>query len=116
MQRNDSVYYRHMLAMAQKAYSKIVGIDRATFDADENLRYALAHLIQVIGEAAQRVSPKGRREHPEIPWREVTGMRHKIVHDYMNVDDDVIWAVATEDLPQLIRQLETFVPPQNGDQ
>jgi uncharacterized protein with HEPN domain len=110
------VYLEHMLDMAHKAHAKVRSISRKAFDADENLRFALAHLIQVIGQAAQHVSPALRREHPEIPWREVTGMRHRIVHDYMNVDDDVIWAVATEDLPQLIRQLEAFVRAERGDQ
>lgn len=116
MLKDDMVYLGHMLDMAHKAYENVHGLDREAFDADENLCYALAHLIKVIGEAAQRVSPRVRRDLPEIPWHEVTGMRHRIVHDYMNVDDDVIWVVATQDLPELIRHPEGFLPPTRGDQ
>jgi uncharacterized protein with HEPN domain len=79
------------------------------YDNDENLRLALAHLVQVIGEAARRVSPSGQTTHPQIPWREITGMRHKIVHDYLNVDEDVVWEVVTGDLPPLIALLEAIV-------
>ncbi len=60
----------------------------------------------MIGEAARLVSPEGRSQLSSIPWREITGMRHKIVHDYLNVDDDIVWTVVTVDLPELIRLLE----------
>ena len=50
---------------------------------------ALAHLVQVIGEAARRVSPEFCDAHPEIPWKAIVGMRHKVVHDYMDVDEDI---------------------------
>jgi len=104
--KDDRVYLGHMLDMAKKAASKVTGISRADYDADENLRLALAHLVQIIGEAAGRVSPEGRATLPAVPWREITGMRHKIVHDYLNVDEDIVWAVVTSDLPQLVRMLE----------
>jgi uncharacterized protein with HEPN domain len=111
MPKDDGLYLGHMLDMARKACAKTASIQRGEYDADENLRLALAHLIQVIGEAARRVSPEGRAAHPEIPWREVMGIRHKIVHDYMDLNDDVIWEVVTRDLPGLVQQLERFVPP-----
>jgi uncharacterized protein with HEPN domain len=72
---------------------------------------ALAHLIQTLGEAARRVSAEFQRSHPEIPWKQIIGMRHKVVHDYLHVDYDIVWAVATADLPPLILDLEKFVPP-----
>ena len=70
---------------------------------------ALAHVIQIIGEAARRVSPDYQKAHPEIPWREIVGMRHKIVHDYLAVDDDVVWSVVTKDLQPLAEQLEDLL-------
>ena len=109
MPKDDLLYIGHMLEMARKAYTKTQGISREDYNADENLRLALAHLIQVIGEAARRVSPEGRTTWPEIPWHEVMGMRHKIVHDYMGVDEDIVWEVATHDLPPLIVMLERIV-------
>jgi uncharacterized protein with HEPN domain len=111
MQHDDLPYLGHMLDTARQARSKVEGIDRATFDADENLRLALAYLVQIIGEAARQVSDEGKAAHPEVPWREITGMRHRIVHDYMNVNFDVVWSVVTDDLPDLIVVLEPLVSP-----
>ena len=111
MQRDDTVYLGHMLDTARKAAAKVRGKTRAQYDADEDLRLILAHLIQTIGEAAARVSPNARAAHPEIPWKQIVGIRHRIVHDYMDVDYDVLWQVATRDLPPLITALERVVPP-----
>lgn len=111
MPRDDRLYLGHMLDMARKAVGKVERISRVNYDNDEDLRLALTHLVQIIGEAARLVSPEGRAAHPEIPWREITGMRHKIVHDYLNVDEDVVWEVVTHDLPSLVAMLEKIVPP-----
>ncbi|MGD0094012.1 MAG: HepT-like ribonuclease domain-containing protein, partial [Planctomycetota bacterium] len=64
--RDDNVFLGHMLDMARKACSKCTGLRRAQFDADENLRLALFHLVQIIGEAARSVSAETRNAHPEI--------------------------------------------------
>lgn len=109
MSKDDLVYVGHMLDLATSAVSKTESILRESFDADENLRLALTHLIQMIGEAARHVSEEFRARHSEIPWRQIVGMRHKVVHDYMHVDYDMVWDVATVDLPPLIRRLERIV-------
>lgn len=111
MSKDDAVYLGHMLDMARKAVGKTRGIPRAAFDRDENLRLALAHLIQIIGEAARRVSPELRQRHPEIPWSAIIGMRHKVVHDYLDVDEDIVWDVAAVDLPEIVLALERIIPP-----
>ena len=97
--------------MVRKATGKIEGLVRQDYDDDENLRLALTHLVQVIGEAARQVSNQTRAENPEIPWREITGMRNRIVYDYLNVDEDVVWQVVSQDLPPLLRLLEQIVAP-----
>jgi len=99
-----------MLDMARKAISKVQGRTRDAFDVDENLRMTLAHLIQVIGEAARHVSPECQRVHPDVPWAAIIGMRHKVVHDYLHVDYDLVWDVVTVDLPPLVEALERFTP------
>ncbi|MHC4392286.1 MAG: HepT-like ribonuclease domain-containing protein [Planctomycetota bacterium] len=68
---------------------------RVDFDRDRVFCLALTHLVQIIGEAARRVPAELRANAPDIPWQEIVGMRHKIVHDYIEVDDDVVWAVVT---------------------
>jgi uncharacterized protein with HEPN domain len=110
MAKDESVYLGHMLDHARKVVGKVAGKCRANFDEDENLRLALAHLIQTIGEAARKVAPETRAAHPEIPWKRIMGMRHKIVHDYMEIDEDVVWNVATKHLAALVEQLEQILP------
>jgi|ERR1700709_1474986 len=111
MPRGDLLYLGHMLDVSVQAVEKLRGKDREDFETDENLRLALAHLIQMIGEAARRVSPESQQKYPQIPWSDVIGMRHKIVHDYLDVDFDVVWEVVTADLPELIDQLRPIAPP-----
>jgi uncharacterized protein with HEPN domain len=110
MQKDDLVYVGHMLDMAIAAAGKIAGIDRAQYDADENLRLALAHLIQTIGEAARRVSSEYQQQHTQIPWSRIIGMRHKVVHDYLHVDFDLVWDVVTAHIPPLVAELRSILP------
>ena len=109
MPKDDLVYVGHILDTARKVLENVRGKRRAEYDADENLRLALTHLIQVIGEAAGRISANFREQHAEIPWKAIVGMRHKVVHDYMNVDEKVVWRTATEELPDLVARLERLV-------
>src|ERR1700738_3002534 len=111
MSPRDLVYVGHMLDMARKAVSKTQGISRETYDADENLRLALIHLIQTIGEAGRQVSREFRDNRPEIRWADIIGMRHKVVHDYLGIDDDIVWQVVTDDLPELVTALDAIGPP-----
>jgi uncharacterized protein with HEPN domain len=81
MKKDDLVYVGHMLESAREAVRRAQGLERAAFYGDENLPLALTHLIQIIGEAARRVSEDFRKAYPEVPWTIIVGMRHKIVHD-----------------------------------
>ena len=65
----------------------------------------------MIGEAARQVSRDFTVTHPEVPWENIIGMRHKVVHDYLGVDEDIVWQVVTGDLPKLVESLEPLVPP-----
>jgi uncharacterized protein with HEPN domain len=102
-----------MLDHAQKVTGKVQGKTPAEFDADENLRLALADLVRTIGEAARPVSESTKTACTEAPWRQIMGMRHRIVHDSMNVDEDILWTVATIDVPALAAQLMALVPPES---
>ena len=110
MSPRDLVYVGHMLDTAKKAIDKSNGLSRSAYDADENLRLALIHLVQIIGEARRQVSREFSDRHPEIPWADIIGMRHKVVHDYLGIDEDIVWQVVTEDLPRLVTTLEPIVP------
>jgi uncharacterized protein with HEPN domain len=114
MHRDDSVYVGHILDTCRKALGKVAGTTRSLYDEDENLRLALAHLIQTMGEAARQVSREFQDRHPEIPWAKIIGMRHRVVHDYLSVDYDLVWDVATLNLPQLAADLGKIVPAHEG--
>ncbi|MEW6030199.1 MAG: DUF86 domain-containing protein [Chloroflexota bacterium] len=107
---DDLVYVGHMLDMARRGVEALKSRTRAEYDGDDILRLGLTHIVQVIGEAARKVSPEFQQVHPEIPWRKIVGMRHRIVHDYMRVDEDVLWQVVTNDLPALLPLLERIAP------
>lgn len=113
MSKDDLVYIRHMLDLASSAISKTEAISRKQFDANENLQLAVTHLIQTMGEAARRLSQEFCASHLQVPWRKIVGMRHKVVHDYMHVDFDLVWDVATLELPRLIQQLEKIASSKN---
>ena len=114
MTRDDLVYVGHMVEQAKSVSGKVLGKSRADFDADENLRLALTYLIQTIGESARRVSAPFRRQHPGVPWEKIVGMRNRVVHDYLYVDQDVVWETATARIPELIALLAPLVPPPAG--
>jgi uncharacterized protein with HEPN domain len=104
--KDDQVYVGHMLDTAEKALGLVRGKSRGDYDEDEALRIALAHLIQIVGEAARRVSKSFCDAHPEIPWKAIIGMRHKVVHDYFDVDEDIVWDTVVEELEPLVKQLK----------
>jgi uncharacterized protein with HEPN domain len=108
-QRDDQVYIEHMIDTANKAIGFVAGVSREEFDHNEQLRLAITHLLQIIGEAARRVSLKFRDAHPEIPWKAIVGMRSKVVHDYLNVDEDVVWDTVKNDLAPLVVELEKLL-------
>lgn len=89
-QRDDRVYVEHMIDTANKAIEFVAGLSREDFDNNEQLRLAVTHLLQIVGEAARRVSLDFRNAHPDIPWKAIVGMRSKVVHDYLNIDDDIV--------------------------
>jgi uncharacterized protein with HEPN domain len=73
-------------------------------------------MAQQDDEAARKVSAKFQRAHPEIPWRNIIGMRHRIIHDYMRVDEDILWQVVTNDLPEMLPLLEEIMPEEEDSQ
>lgn len=107
----DAFRLRHMLDAAVKARLFVQNRDREALEADEMLALALVRLLEILGEAAARVSPEIQAQFPDIPWRQITGTRNRLIHGYFNVDLDIIWAIIQYDLPACIVALEAIVPP-----
>ncbi|MCA9289280.1 MAG: DUF86 domain-containing protein [Phycisphaerales bacterium] len=102
---DDRVRMQHMLDAARQAVSFIDGRERPHLDSDPMLRRALKDCIQEIGEAAARITEPSRARAPDLPWKQVVGMRHRIVHVYYDIDCNALWEVAVRDLPVLIDAL-----------
>jgi len=111
MVKDDMVYLRHMLDFAMEVGDMLAGKTHSDFEADRVLQVALVHMIQNVAEAARRISAEGRAKHSEIPWQEIVGMRSVIVHDYLHVDYEAVWEVASVKLPELAKILKRIVPP-----
>jgi uncharacterized protein with HEPN domain len=109
MNERDEVRLRDMLDAAHDAQSFVAGRTRQMLDTDRMFAFALVRAIEIIGEAASRITEETRQALPEIQWRSVIGMRNKIIHDYISVDNNIVWDVATSDLPILIIQLEKII-------
>jgi uncharacterized protein with HEPN domain len=89
--KDERLYLVHMLEISRRIAAKTSGLTRAQFDANEDLQLALVHLIQTVGEAARLVSDPTRDSLPSVPWKSITGMRHRLVHDYSTVNLDVVF-------------------------
>jgi len=87
--------------------------DRAELDTNDEKVSAILDQITIIGEATKRLSQPFRQQHPEIPWRDIAGMRDVIVHEYDQVDLDVVWDVIQNRLPELLTLLQPLLPPEN---
>jgi uncharacterized protein with HEPN domain len=110
MSRRDPVIpLQHMLDYAQKAVALSRGRKRKDLEDDLTFNLALTRLIEVIGEAANRVPEDYQESHPEIPWAQIIGMRNRLIHGYDEVDLNFLWSVVQNDLPGLILQLENLL-------
>lgn len=99
MNEVDREWLADMLEYACKAVRHLEAHDAKTLAADDKTLLAVSHAIQVVGEAANHVSEEGRRALPDVPWSDVVGMRHRLVHGYRTGSTQVIVDTVNEDLP-----------------
>jgi uncharacterized protein with HEPN domain len=109
----DPVHLWDMLTAARGVVSSLQGVTFEQYMSDENedLRLATERRIEIIGEAARRVSAKLKEAHPEIPWRLIVDQRNVLIHAYDEVEDERIWRLVRHDIPRLIQQLTDLIPP-----
>jgi uncharacterized protein with HEPN domain len=98
-----------MLLAARDAREFVAGMDQAAFLASRLHQNAVIRSLEVIGEAAGKISPELRAAQPAISWREITGTRRRLIHGYDEVELDVVWRVVTQHLDLLIAALEPLI-------
>ncbi len=105
MRTEDRVRLRHMIEAAESAAQFIAGRSRSDLDTDRMLLFAVVRAIEVVGEAASKLSEEFRAAHPGIPWRAIVGMRNRLIHAYFDIDTQTVWETTTQELPPILNRL-----------
>jgi len=113
MRNEDVIRLRHMLDAAREAIGFAQGMTRSDLDSDRKLVLALVKEIEIIGEAAYQLSPAAKEQVPDMPWNDIVGMRHRLVHAYFDINLDILWRTLQEDLPPLVAELEKVIPKED---
>jgi len=109
MLSEDRVRVLHMSEAAEQALAFTSGLTIDQLRTDKKTLFAVIRCIEIIGEAAGRVSGETRANAPVIPWSAMAGMRNRLVHAYFDVDTDVVWRTITEELPALLQLLRPLM-------
>jgi uncharacterized protein with HEPN domain len=102
-----------MLDHAREAVELARGRTRTDLDTDRLLNLALVRLLEIVGEAANRVPKEEQTQYPRVPWPQIVGLRNRLIHGYDAVDFDILWQIVTVDLPPLIIELEALLAAQS---
>ena len=111
--RRDEVNLLDILIAARKALKFVEGVDQNEFEDNEIIQNAVMRPLEVIGEASARISKEFRKAHPEIPWREMVGLRNRLIHEYFGIGFTAVWDSIHRDLPKLIEIIEPLVPKED---
>jgi uncharacterized protein with HEPN domain len=102
----DKIYLEQIIEFCQKIISYTANIGYESFVKDEKLQLAVMKLIENVGEASKRLSETARKKYPAIEWNKAMAMRNRLVHDYMDVDLAIVYDVAVNEIPSLLKNLK----------
>ena len=107
----DAAWLLDMLNAAQAVVSFVAGRTFEQYESELMLRSAVERQIEIIGEAARGLSDSFKAAHPDVPWRPIMAQRHRLAHEYGEIDNALIWRVATVHVPELIQLITPLIPP-----
>jgi uncharacterized protein with HEPN domain len=99
----------HMIEAAEAVGAFISSRKRTDLDTDQMLVFAVARAIEILGEAASKVSQELRASMPVVPWADIVAMRNRLIHAYFDIDHDILWNTATKDVPDLLPLIRPLV-------
>ena len=103
--RHEASFLKDILSACQKIEVIVAAASEASFLNNEVMPAAVLHHLTVVGEAVSRLSGELKDRHPEVPWRQIIAVRHRIVHAYFDLDWQILWDATIDDIPQLRRQV-----------
>ena len=106
---DDGVRLRHMLDHAREAVELCRGRSRGDLDSDRLFGLAMTRIVEIVGEAAARVSEQTRGQYPQIPWSQIIGARNRLIHGYDQINPDILWDILELDMPSLAEKLNTIL-------
>lgn len=108
-EREWRFYIQDMISFAGKCLAYTKGMDQQVFVTNSLVYDATLRNLELIGEAATCVPDTVRQQYPDIPWRMIIATRNRLIHAYLGIDDDTIWSIIRDDVPELVKQLEKIV-------
>ena len=115
MPREYEDYLRDLLDAVEKIQNFIKDLGFESFKQDDKTKFAVIRGLEIIGEATKHISEEVRNKYPEIPWKEMAGMRDILAHDYFGVDEETVWLTAKEKIPQLKPAIEKILAEMSNE-
>ena len=109
MHAEDRVRILHMVDAAESVLQFMAERSRADLDSDRMLLFAVVRAVEVIGEAAAKVSDPTRTANPDIPWAAMVGMRNRLIHGYFDIDTEIVWKTVSLEIPTLLPRLRALI-------
>lgn len=113
MPKDHLIFVRHILLAIEKIERFSKGVTKERLKNDEILESAFIRQIEIIGEASCNVPESIKRKYPQIPWKDMVGMRNILIHHYFAVDVNVLWKTMNQDLPPLKKQIKEILDAEN---
>ena len=115
MPPEDRIRLRHMLEAAETAVEFMRSKDRSALESDRMLLFAVVRAVEILGEAAGRVTGETQERYADLPWRAASSMRNRLIHGYFDIDRDIVWVTVTTEMPALVEKLSLILKGAEAD-